>query len=132
MEARLLAELSNINKQIADLTEERRVIERLLVRTRRDELAINDVTRKNSVGRLLVEQAVLGRLKKSLKPVKSRELFNAAKSADYELKESTFRSHLFRMKKRGLIAAEKGRFGEWTLPESPSTPNLKLVPNPFD
>ncbi|PQA87983.1 hypothetical protein [Hyphococcus luteus] len=118
VEQRLLSELEEIRKQISALEAEHASIERLLVKLRRENVAKREVTRTNSIDRLLVETQVVEFLKESGRPVPTSKLYNYARVTVRELKENTFRSQLHRMKKRGLIYSPKGRRGEWKLAEN--------------
>jgi hypothetical protein len=113
-EARLIAELSNIDHQIGDLLKEKEAIQRVLIRIRQQKVKKTDVTRKNSFNRILIESRVVEILKYAKRPISTMQLYSAAKDVIYTLKENTFRSCLHRMKKSGLIVS-KGR-GDWAIP----------------
>ncbi len=66
--------------EIAELNQERRNYERLLVNARRQDAATREVTRKNSVGRILAEKAILDVLEKS--PAKALPRTNSGKRSD--------------------------------------------------
>jgi DNA-binding transcriptional ArsR family regulator len=108
-EGALLAQLAQIERQIADLEGEKIALQRLIARFRRENIALQDVTRKNSFTRILVEKRILERLEKSEGHTTTQDLFREARAADYDLKGNTFRSYLHRLKERGLIdSAAKG------------------------
>lgn len=114
-EETLLGELARINRKLDDLASEKRSLERLIVRMRRENMASNEVSRKNSAGRMLVESAVIKALSQARgKSVTVSDLRIAAEDVEFRLKESTFRSHLHRMKLRGLIVPAD--YGRWKLP----------------
>ncbi|MDB5702878.1 MAG: hypothetical protein JWL66_3077 [Sphingomonadales bacterium] len=116
VESRLLEEVASINRKLADLELEKRSIERVIVRMRREGLSSREVTRKNSSSRLLVEHAVLEALRKAKgKSVAVADLRFAVETVEMRLNISTFRSHLRRMKERGLIA--QADYGRWVLIE---------------
>jgi len=121
-EDRLLNELAEIDQKIADLQGERRTIERLILRARRENVEGKDVTRKNSLGRVLIERAVIESLTATGQPMRGRVLFERAKNVDYTLKDVTFRSHLRRMNQRGLIERVRGSTGVWVLAKSGTAP----------
>jgi uncharacterized protein YjhX (UPF0386 family) len=77
----------------------------MLLRSREQDETIKrtDVTRKNSLGRVLAEGAILQALQNSRNRVRTKSLYKAAGFAVPDLRESTFRSHLHRMKARKLI-----------------------------
>ena len=84
LEIRLLGELARLNRQISELEKDKVSLERILVRIRKEDLSSRDVSRKNSAGRLLVEKAILDRLRESKadRPVPIGELWKAARRAD--------------------------------------------------
>lgn len=114
-EERLIKEIHDINQKIDELTKERRAVERLLLRARRENAASQSVVRKNSFGRVLIEKVVLDMLRAAKGPVYSRALLKAAREVDFDLKDVTFRSYLRRMKVRELIENPKGKSGLWQL-----------------
>lgn len=112
LEQRLLAEIGAINRKIADLERERTTVERMLIRLRRENVTTTDVTRVNSAGRVLVEQTILKRLSafKGL-PVLTADLKRTVQSVDLWINDNTFRSHLNRLRQKGLI--ESAGHGRW-------------------
>jgi hypothetical protein len=116
LEAQLLRELKSIERRLAELRSEKDTIERLIISVRRSDPVVSklDVTRKNSMKRVLVESVVLESLKKSKNGRKTYELLAEMKMIDPELNSSTFRSTLHRMKERGVIASPK--VGLWEVP----------------
>ena len=115
-EQRLIKELAEIDARIAELQIERRSVERLLIRARRETMAGHDVTRKNSLSRALIEMAVIDALTKAKASMRTRDLFLIARDVDFSLKDVTFRSHLHRMKLRGLLKSIPNNSGWWRLP----------------
>lgn len=117
LEERLTSQISEISHRIGLLQQERAALERLLVQERRRGLAHSDLARRNSVDRLLAEGEILRVIQEAPVP---------EVPADYilprieipRLKEATFRSHLHRLKKRGLIASS--RRGFWRLASPPA------------
>ena len=111
-ENELLRRLLEIEAQITDLEAERKVIQRLLQKVRKDEIGNKDVTRRNSVSRVIVETRIIQVLNNAKKPLSSNMLYNDVKSYIGDLKENTFRSHLHRMKLKGVIE-QTYRGGPW-------------------
>ncbi len=72
-----------------------------------------DVTRKNSVTRILVENSVIEALKETGRIRGTRALYRDACLIVGNLKESTFRTTLHRMKNRGVISSVSD--GKWRL-----------------
>jgi hypothetical protein len=117
----LIFEIAEKNRQIREITEERDALQRLLERSRQqDELTQRvEVTRKNSINRVVVEGSILNFLANSGKPVRAKNLYRAARSSVINLNENTFRSHLHRMKEGGKI--ECPTRGMWQI-ASPKRP----------
>ena len=103
VETELLRRLTDIEKQITDLEAERKAVQRLLVKVRSDNAGVKDVTRRNSLSRIIIEHCIIETSTNSGTPVPSTTLFRQAKAEVRDLKENTFRSHLHRMKAKGLI-----------------------------
>ena len=116
-EQRLQIEIEKIDKQIRDLTKEKDALQRQLMKARRESSALSDVNRKNSVSRIMIENRILDALRGATRPLKSKDLYLEALNVDFTLKETTFRTHLHRMKEKGLIVAA-GRRVVWTLPRT--------------
>lgn len=110
----LLAELAHIEKKIGDLVREKVAISSVLLRIRREDVALRDVHRKNSINRIMVENAVLAHLTEAKKPLETRVLFKIANDVLHDVKAVSFRSTLHRMKGKGLIASKAD--GLWVLP----------------
>ena len=117
VETKLLEQINEIDQRVTELNAEKSALQRLFLKVRRENVAAHVVTRKNSVNRILIENKILETLDDAGGVVSSRKLFQSARDAIYELKESTFRSHLHRMKARGLIQRSHNLRGLWTLPK---------------
>ena len=113
-EKRLTRELEDIEARMKALEEERRALSRQLAKARAEREGLKFTTRKNSANRVLAENAVLQALRGASKPLTSQELYRQARLTNFDLKESTFRSYLHRMKKRGDIRTA-GHAGSWQL-----------------
>lgn len=114
-ERRIINELEEIESRIESLTSERYALQRQLAKARAQRTGIQNVTRKNSVNRVLAENAVIAALRDSGKSLATRELYRAALSTNFDLKPTTFRTYLHRMKGRGLIGTAS-HVGSWKLP----------------
>ncbi|MBI1321181.1 MAG: hypothetical protein GC168_19825 [Candidatus Hydrogenedens sp.] len=114
IENELLRQLTNIDKQISDLEAERNAIKRLLIRVRNENVGTKDVTRRNSISRIIIERAIIETINRAAEPVSSKEIYKNINNDGYNLKENTFRSHLHRMKEKGLIE-QLYRGGSWRL-----------------
>ena len=117
IEQSILRQIANINQQIRDLQGEQRTLERLLLRVRRGDETQREVTRKNSVTKILIENTILAALRSASKPMGARDLYAAVRNVAPDLKNSTFRSHLKRMKDRGDIQRLLGHGSSWLLPD---------------
>lgn len=113
-ERRILSELKELEQQIKKLEAERRTLQKHLAKARAERTGLKSVTRKNSINRVLAENSVIEKLKDSNRPLSTKYLYNYARLTNYDLKASTFRTYLHRMKKRGLIKTAS-RVGEWEL-----------------
>ena len=114
LEESIGAKISEIDIKINDLHAERRALERLLLDARRENAAKTEAVRRNSGKRILVENSILKTLRRSNSPVSNRDLYLNARLVVFDLKETTFRSHIKRMKDAGKIVPKGNR---WVLPE---------------
>jgi SMC interacting uncharacterized protein involved in chromosome segregation len=110
-EQRLIREIEEIELKLKELTAERDALRRQLIKARWETHQLRDVNRKNSASRVMIEQRVLSALDQTPKPMTSSQLFSVARLANFELKENTFRTHLHRMKERGMILSVSR--GKW-------------------
>lgn len=111
-ERRFLELLAEVNSAIAKLTAEKETLERLIIRERENRVRLFDVTRRNSLDRILVEDKICEVITKHNTPVYGRYIFNEVVSILPGMKGSTFRSHLHRLKDKGLIKMSPKR-GFW-------------------
>lgn len=116
VEAKLFKQIEEIDHRLAELHAEKSALQRLLLKVRRENVAAHDVARKNSFNRILIENKILETLGDVGGTVSSRNLLRLARGVIYDLKESTFRSYLHRMKARGLIQPSGTSRGFWMLP----------------
>lgn len=114
-EIRLQQEIEEIEAKIRDLTNEKMALQRQLMKARRESSSVTDVNRRNSVTRIMIENRILNALKISTKPLTSKALLSEAMHVDFQLKEATFRTHLHRMKLKGMIVPAGAR-SLWKLP----------------
>lgn len=114
-ERRLQAEIEAIEAQIHALRADQAALRRQLVKARWQNSTMKDVSRKNSANRIMIEQRVLSDLANAGKPQASQKLYKSALSVNFELKETTFRTYLHRMKQKGLIEAPSRSM--WRLPK---------------
>jgi hypothetical protein len=126
IERRFLKEIAEIDAQIAELQSNKRALERLLLKARRENLStLGGATRRNSMGRVLVEHAIVEALRAAPKPLSNKALLAAARATDYDLKEVTLRSYLHRMKGRGLIKNPRGQTGRWQISAPAPNPDTR-------
>lgn len=118
LEKRLQSELKQIEGKIRDLEAEKVHIGRQLARARADRTGLQHTTRKNSVNRVLAENAVLTALRDAKKPLSVNQLYRKAQETNYALKLTTFRTYLYRMKEKRLIKSARGT-GTWEIPDKP-------------
>lgn len=114
--SKLNAEIRAIDLRITELMAERDALRRILDRTKSELFTAAQTTRKNSFSKLVVEQEILQALRRLAVPVSSADLLAQARTVRYDLRPATFRSHLHRLKAKGLIeGAPGGRRGYWRL-----------------
>lgn len=118
IETSITQQIAALDKQIRELHEERHALERLLLKVRREKVLQRDVSRTNSVTRIMVEEQILKTLGLAHKPLSAAQIYRDVATLIHELKQSTFRSHLKRMKDKGLIKQKLGHGGRWYLPDS--------------
>lgn len=130
LEDHLLAQLTGTEQEIAKLERQRDSLRDLLLKVRRENSQLRDVTRKNSYDRILIESRIINLLQASSKPLPTSRLYWAAKEINPQLPYSTFRSHLHRLKTKGAVDSEV--HGEWTIAKVPASPTdaSPLVPTP--
>lgn len=127
LENKILQEIAERKRQIAGIQHEIDTFERMLRKSREQQALIRrtDVTRKNSINRILVENSVLNTLKSSGRPRKTRSLYRDAALIVGTLKEGTFRTILHRMKNRGLITSVSD--GKWQISASSLMPQTEFA-----
>ncbi|WP_139226888.1 hypothetical protein [Sphingomonas sp. OK281] len=116
VERRLAAALSHKQKQKADLEKEIAALELQMRRVRRVGVQTFSAERSTSVQRLTVETAIVERLSKSVPPETSTDQLWPIAQALGVNSRSTLRSHLRRMKEKGMLT-------------SPSRGRWRLMPN---
>lgn len=117
LEDQIIVQMNSIDKEITKLREERSRLERMLWRARRNRNNIRDVNRVNSLDRVIIESRILQVLRSSKSSVPTKSILHSVIMTNYKINESTFRSHIHRLSKKGLIIQEGGR-GNWTVPKS--------------
>lgn len=113
-EERLYIAIAKINDEIKDLLRDKSALERQLIIARRENTDIRDVSRKNSIDRVMIEKRVILALGGN-KTKSTYALYKEAKEINFNLKENTFRTQLHRMKNKGIIEKAE-RNGKWRLP----------------
>ena len=111
-EARLHQDLRELEQEIVRLQQAKAVIQRLLSEARTRDGFKTPTKRRNSVDRVMIETAIRRALY-GRSSVKTRDIYKEVQEVSSDLKHSTFRSHLHRMKEKGLIM-QHGR-GAWKL-----------------
>lgn len=113
LEDHIARKIESIDSKIKDLKLERLALERLLLDARREHASQTEAVRINSTKRILVENSILHSLRHSLKPMANKDLYANACRAVFDLKQTTFRSHIKRMKDAGKIVPVGNR---WSIP----------------
>ncbi len=116
-ERRLLREIAEIEMKIKLLDEEKRALARQLAKARAEKSGIQGLTRKNSLNRVLAETSITDTLTGEAQSVATLKLFRQAQITNFDLKETTFRTYLHRLKMRGIIKTGRSA-GTWELVQS--------------
>lgn len=114
-ENRIIGEIEEIESRIKSLKNEKHALQRQLAKARAQRTGIQNVTRKNSINRVLAENAVISALRESKKALPTSDLYRFALSTNFDLKPTTFRTYLHRMKNKELIKTAR-QTGYWELP----------------
>src|ERR1700722_14674005 len=114
LSANVRAQLAEIERRIADLIAIREGLLRTSLWVGNDNM---EGLSSNSYNRLLIEREIVETLTAAEGiSLPTRELFNRTRATNPWLKYSTFRSHLTRLKDRGIIESETRAHGCWKLP----------------
>lgn len=112
-EQRLQLEIERINQKVKDLVDERLALERQLILARQESSGLSDVSRKNSVNRVMIERRLISALR-SKEIMTNKELLAQAQLVAFDLNPNTFRTQLHRLKAKGLIETASTP-GNWRL-----------------
>lgn len=113
-EDRLTKEIEEIEAQIKELEAAKHALMIQRSKARAERAGLSFSTRKNSMNRVLAENAILEALRGESRAMSSQELYREALVTNYKLKENTFRSYLHRMKNAGTIKTAD-HVGRWIL-----------------
>ena len=114
--AQTLAEITEIDRRIASLIELRDGLKRVFANV--SGIASSEATYLHpSRSRSAVTEHVIVEMleRANGQPLRTRELFEGARTVSAHLKYVTFRSYLHRLKRRGVITAENADHGSWRL-----------------
>jgi predicted nuclease with TOPRIM domain len=117
-EKRLTREVEEIEERIKELKEEKSNLLRQIAKAHAERTGIQSVTRKNSLHRVLAENSVVELLKNNGR-APTAKLFHNAQLTNFDLKETTFRTYLHRMKKKNIIKTSRA-VGYWELVVPPT------------
>lgn len=108
--ARQLAiRLKRVRRQIAALSAEAEMIERMIADAEHSAVVPRLKLRKNSQGKWTVRSQIRAYLEERTGPVRAKTLYDFLKQYDPSLKASTFRSHLRRMVDDNVVKREGSR-----------------------
>lgn len=113
-EERLTKEVAQIEQRINALQAERDALLRQLAKAEAERSGLQHTTRKNSLNRVIVENTVIKSLQNRKSPMRTMDLYIIARKINFDLKESTFRTYINRMKNKGIIKSS-GSPGSWVL-----------------
>src|SRR6185437_12077347 len=121
LEEKILEEIAEIERRLAELSSERDALQRLLIRIHNERVGGRTDARINSGDRLLVESRILQALRDAGgTPVSTRQLLKEARVANPALKDGTFRSYLHRLRMRALISPAERRYAHWVIKDAPN------------
>lgn len=116
LENALIERLDRLERRIQKMREEQEAIRLALSSHRGERLRYKGALRKNSFTKLLVERRIQNALRKNGRRMAIDKLYEVVAVVDGErMPESTFRSHLHRMKAEGLIVSDAR--GSYRLPD---------------
>ncbi len=117
-----MAEIASIDRDLSRLAREKGALEQTLYRVRKREISDREVTRANSINRVMVESAVLDVLRSAgvARDVRVSQLYMAAQRTVANIKRPTVASYLTRMQARGLIE-RSGTYGFWRITDAGMT-----------
>jgi len=107
LERAVLKEINEIDKKISALQEEKRILNRTLFRSKVSKVSAS-IPRKNSIERVYIEGKILELLKSSKGGIGWGGIYKEMLWEKADLKETTLRTYLFRLKERGLISYDYG------------------------
>jgi len=122
LEKQLEGEIARLDRAIVELQQERSTVLRLWQQIRSRNISQSDVTRRNSAKRVLVEHSATEALAAKSQGLDGKTLFRIARISVPDLKPVTFRTHLHRMKQKGLIAPHPHFPQRWVLGPSGDRP----------
>ena len=118
LEQQILHEIVRIDREMMELQQERKALERTLYRVRIADTSTRDSTRTNSIDRLIAEKVIVDGIVNSGGKANNAQLYNAMRKLNPDTKEGTFRAYLHRLKGRGVIESHLGIRGIWKLPDN--------------
>jgi hypothetical protein len=114
-----LAEIAEIDRRIASLVELRDGLKRVFANVSEIALAEAAHLHPSRSRSAVTEHIIMEMLKRANgRSLKTRELFEGARTISAHLKYVTFRSYLYRLKQRGVITAGNADYGSWRLSRS--------------
>lgn len=102
MERFFLGKLQEINSKIDQLSREKQVVSKMLLDIRKQNLR-REVSRSNSVDRIMIENKIIEYLQERNTYANWKDIYKFTISTMITLNESSFRTHLHRLKLRGII-----------------------------
>jgi hypothetical protein len=107
LEQALIDRLGDLERQIAELSRDHEATKRLLTKVRRESLDRHEVTRKDSFGRIVVENKIIEILRSHHRSMRGSDILRRLSNEYVDIKASTFRSYLRRMKEKGIVVEAK-------------------------
>lgn len=115
IEAKILEQIRALIQRRQEIDAEENALRRLLIKVRSETVKAQDVTRKNSATRILIEDRILETLRRAPEGVSTSVLAREVAYYFPRIKGATFRSYLHRLSVRGLVEPAQGRLASWQL-----------------
>ncbi|MBM2575198.1 hypothetical protein JQC91_02670 [Jannaschia sp. Os4] len=108
-------ELKRVEERLRELSAERAALMRLRSRAQLYPTVSIRTRRRSSLDRAISEDQILAVLTTAGRPLRSSEIYKRLRSTSLAIKEPTFRSHLTRMHRKGIVSSDGNRPALWTV-----------------
>lgn len=110
-ERALLDQIERLDTRIARIKAQQAALRATLIENRIQKISYKGAIRKNSFNSIMVAKKVVDKLRNSSGEIQAQILYEASikGNEDYPMPMSTFRSHLHRMKRDGVVVSGRVR-----------------------